>query len=47
MENVLKGNENCFELTGGSSYKGFELQGADCISFLLFSLHKEWCSDVR
>ena len=25
MENDLKGNENYFELTGGSSYKGFEL----------------------
>ena len=25
MENDLKGNENHFELTGGSSYRGFEL----------------------
>ena len=25
MENDLKGNENWFELTGGSSYRGFEL----------------------
>ena len=25
MENDLKGNENYFELTGGSSYGGFEL----------------------
>ena len=24
MENDLKGNENFFELTGGSSYGGFE-----------------------
>ena len=28
MENDLKGNENWFELTGGSSYRrGFELPG--------------------
>ena len=32
MENDLKGNENYFELTGGSSYGGFELPGVDCIS---------------
>ena len=25
IENDLKGNENCFELAGGSSYRGFEL----------------------
>ena len=25
MENDLKGNENWFELAGGSSYRGFEL----------------------
>ena len=25
IENDLKGNENCFELEGGSSYRGFEL----------------------
>ena len=24
MENDLKGNGNCFELTRGSSYRGFE-----------------------
>ena len=29
MENDLKGIENDFELTGGSSYRGFELQGVD------------------
>ena len=32
MENDLKGNENYFDLTGGSSYRGFELPGVDCIS---------------
>ena len=32
MENDLKGNENYFELTGGSSYRGFELPGVDCNS---------------
>ena len=26
------GNENCFELAGGSSYRGFELPGDDCIT---------------
>ena len=31
MENDLRGNENCFELVGGSSYRGFELPGVDCI----------------
>ena len=30
MKNDLKGNENYFELTGGSSYGGFELPGVDC-----------------
>ena len=30
MENDLKGNENFFELTGGSSYRGFQLSGVDC-----------------
>ena len=30
IENDLKGNQNCFELTGGSSYRGFELPGVDC-----------------
>ena len=30
METVWKGKENCFELTGGSSYGGFELPGGDC-----------------
>ena len=29
MGNDLKGIENYFELTGGSSYRGFELPGAD------------------
>ena len=31
MEHDLKGNENCFELAGGWSYRGFELLGAECI----------------
>ena len=32
MENDLKGNDqNYFELTGGSRYRGFELPGVDCI----------------
>ena len=31
MENDLKGIEKYFELTGGSSYRGFELSGFDCI----------------
>ena len=26
-----KGNENCFKLAGGSSYRVFELPGVDCI----------------
>ena len=33
IETVPKGNENCFELAGGSSYRGFELLGVDCIRF--------------
>ena len=36
MENDLKGNENYFELTDGSSYRGFESQGVDCIN-----IHRE------
>ena len=31
MENDLKGNENWFELAGGSSWRGFELSRVDCI----------------
>ena len=30
MENDLKGNENCYELTRGSSYREFELPEVDC-----------------
>ena len=30
MENDLKGNENCYELTRGWSYRGFELPEVDC-----------------
>ena len=30
VENNRKGNENCFELVGGSSYRGFELPGVNC-----------------
>ena len=30
MGNDLKENENCLELAGGSSYRGFELTGVDC-----------------
>ena len=30
MENDLKGNENYFELVGGSSKQGFELSGVNC-----------------
>ena len=29
MKNDLKETENYFELTGGSSYRGFELPGVD------------------
>ena len=32
MGNDLKGNENYFELTGGSSCGGFELPGVDCMT---------------
>ena len=32
MENDLKGNENCFKLTRGSSYRGFELPEVGCIN---------------
>ena len=33
-KNDLKGNVNCFELVGGSSYRGFELPGFYCIILL-------------
>ena len=39
MENDLKENENYFELTGGSSYKGFELSRVDCIQNNLKTLN--------
>ena len=35
MENVLKGNKNCFELAGGSSYIGFLLLGVNCTVLLM------------
>ena len=31
MENDLRGIENYFKLTGGLSYRGFELPEVDCI----------------
>ena len=33
IEDDLKGNEICFKLAGGSSYRRFKLPGVDCISF--------------
>ena len=42
IEYNLKGNENCFELGGGSCYRGFELPGVDCINKHLFK-----CSDLN
>ena len=41
MENDLTGNENYFDLTGGSSYGGFELPGVDCTSLEFEYLHRE------
>ena len=38
MENDLKGIENYFELTGGSSYREFELLRFDCTLFILLLL---------
>ena len=36
MENDLKGIENYLALTGGSSYRGFELWGSQlCLGFLI------------
>ena len=40
MENDLKGNETYFDLTGGSSYRGFELPGVNCINIIVFQLNK-------
>ena len=43
MENDLKGNENYFELTGCSRYRGFELPGFDCIiDWILWLSHVEF-----
>ena len=42
MENDLIGNENCFELAGGSSYKGFELPGVDCSSIFFIFIFYAW-----
>ena len=44
MENDLKGNENYFELTGGSSYRMFELPGVDCMYELLKESESSDCS---
>ena len=33
MENDLKGNKNCLELAGGSSYRGFKLLGVHSDTF--------------
>ena len=33
MENDLKGNENYFELTGGSSYRGSSYRELTVVSF--------------
>ena len=47
MEKGAKGNENCFELAGVSSYRGFELLGVDvqlselkhfCLLFCFFAV---------
>ena len=38
MENDLKGIENYFELTEGSSYREFELPRFDCTLFILLLL---------
>ena len=32
MGNDLKGNENCFELTGGSSYRGLSYRESTVIN---------------
>ena len=32
IESDLKGNVNCIKLAGGSSYRGLDLPGFDCIS---------------
>ena len=31
MENDVKGTESYFALTGGLSYRGFELLGVNCV----------------
>ena len=41
MENEPKGNENCFDLAGGSNYRGFELPEVDCNSFSSISTNKD------
>ena len=39
--NDLKGNENCFELAGGLSYRGFKFPGVNCI-FVGKWLRNKW-----
>ena len=41
VESELKGNENCFDLADGSSYRGFELPEVDCNSFSSISTNKD------
>ena len=41
VESEPKGNENCFDLADGSSYRGFELPEVDCNSFSSISTNKD------
>ena len=41
VESEPKGNENCFDLAEGSSYRGFELPEVDCNSFSSISTNKD------
>ena len=41
VESEPKGNENCFDLAEGSSYRGFELPEIDCNSFSSISTNKD------
>ena len=44
MENDLKGNENYFELMGGSSYRRFKLLEVHCMYELLKESESSDCS---
>jgi len=45
MENDLKRIENCFELAGGSSYRGYKLPEVDCMEAIRDQVNNLSCEN--